>query len=1411
MADDGAIADSATPRPLSWPRWLGRISMRWLLGLAVALILIAGAAALLLESSIGRRFVTDRIENVSPESGLKIRVGRIEGSLFSNAVLRDVRVYDPQGLFLEVPEARLDWQPFDYLWRNRLTIHDLDVDRARWLRMPHLNKTADDKPILPDFDILVERLRIGRLSIAQGIAGPARTATATGRADIRSGTAIVALDARVIDGGSAGAGAGSGDRIKLDLVAVPDAQQFDVDADIVAPRGGVLAALTGIDRGVSGVIRGSGNWANWRGSLLADSEGASLARLTLSARDGRYGASGRVWPGVIAGGALARLSADGVAVDADGRFANRRWDGRFSAVTDAVQFDATGGADLGQNRFSAMRVDGWVRQPKLLLDRLDGQAVQVALLLDGAFAAPRFEYRLTAPWIAYGTTRLTGVEAVGSGLASRNTMQIPLRLRVATVTGIGTLAQGLVRNLSADGVIAWRDGLLSSDGITVRSAGLNGRVVLRADTGSGAATVGFDGALPGFEVAGLGRVDLLANISARRGAGGGAGSGALMIDGTARATMRRLDNEFLRTLTGGLPVVTSGIAIGPDGVVRFSNLRVTSPLLTLTGAGIRRADGTFQLSGRGAHRRYGPVVVSLAGPIDRPRTTVRLANPLPAAQLSDVELQLIPSATGFAFTSTGGSMLGPYQAAGQINLPRGRGAVIDIQRLAVGGTVARGQLVVAQGGLAGQLLVGGGGLDGSIILSVPGGIQRVVARLTARDARFSGPPPISIARGQLSLTMLLDPRGTDVDATFEGTGLRRGTLSIARIAGNARLVDGIGTVRGSMAGARGRDFSARFLVDVARDRYTVRGDGTLARQPIRLTRAAQLRRDGSGWRLDRAELTYAGGRAQLSGLFGGSALEVESDLENIPLSLLELGWPDLGLGGRASGHLVYRDSGSTPSGDAQLRLRGFTRAGLTDNSAPIDIALNAGLTANSAAMRAVVERGGVVIGRIQGRTSPLPAGPDIIARITHAPLLAQLRYSGEAGTLWRLTGIENFTLSGPVTVAADATGTLADPSIRGVVRTSNARFESFVTGTVVTGISANGRFDGSRLQLRNISGQTAGGGTVTGEGDFDLAAARGFAMDMRINAANALLIDRDDLVARVSGLTRLQSDGAGGVISGNLTLDSGRFQLGRATAIDALPVIRVVEVNAPADRPTPRASFAPWRLALNVRGRSRFIVTGLGLDSEWSTNVAVRGDATNFAITGAAQLVRGDYMFAGRRFALESGTIRFTGSTPVDPVLDIVAVDDIAGIDASIRVRGTGLHPEITFASVPALPEDELLSRILFGASITDISVAEAAQLGVALASLRDGGGGLDPINAIRRATGLDRLRILPANSEIGSGTSLAAGKYLTRRVFVEIVTDGQGYSATRVEYQITRWLALLGSISTLGQESINVRVKRDY
>jgi translocation and assembly module TamB len=222
-------------------------------------------------------------------------------------------------------------------------------------------------------------------------------------------------------------------------------------------------------------------------------------------------------------------------------------------------------------------------------------------------------------------------------------------------------------------------------------------------------------------------------------------------------------------------------------------------------------------------------------------------------------------------------------------------------------------------------------------------------------------------------------------------------------------------------------------------------------------------------------------------------------------------------------------------------------------------------------------------------------------------------------------------------------------------------------------------------------------------------------------------------------------------------------------------------------------------------------VTGLGISSRWTTNLQIGGFADAPRFTGRADLVRGDYDFAGRVFRLDRGVIRFQGESPPNPLLDIHAQAAVQGIDASVIVQGTGLKPEIVFASSPPLPQDELLSRILFGTSITNLSAPEALQLASAVAALQSGSGNLDPINALRKAVGLDRLRIVPADVATGQKTAIAAGKYIRRKLFVEVVTDGQGYSATNIEYQMTRWLSILSTISTIGRTSASVRVSKDY
>lgn len=1370
-------------------RWLRRIATA-----LAALVVIVMSALLIVDTDIGHRWVAERIGAIHTGNGLRFTVGRIDGSLYGPAQLKDVRVHDLDGVLVQAPSVSLDWTP--WLWlRNRLDIDTLVIPRAKMFRAPHTRPSAKRGATLPDFDIRIGRLSIDRLVLARPVLGTARVGRVAGRVDIRRGRALVQLGAMV---------AGS-DRLAVRIDAEPSRDRFDVDVRAAGAAGGVLSRSIGVKRALTLDIGGDGSWSRWRGRALGRAGGVRAIDLALAAESGRYTLSGQLTPRGLVGGLARRLASPRVLVNGSGTFAERRLDGMLSLRSPAVVADATGVIDLGASAFRNLRMRTRLLRPAAVIPTMNGAGVELRGVLDGNFATARFDYRLRADRLTIDKTGMTAVRLAGSGRLGQRVLTMPVRFTAAEVTGVGAVAGGILRNFSLDGPLTLRGALLTGDALRLRSDKLAGRIMLAVDFASGRYEVGLNGTLNRLYIKGLGVVDLRSELRVVPGA---TGKGTRIV-GRGAVQVIRLDNGFLRGLTGGLPRIVTGLERTPDGVLHFGDMVLTSPLLTLRGNGLRRRDGTFQIAAAGRHMKYGPVTLRLDGKIDRPTLDLVFARPNDTLGLSQVRAHLDPTVQGFAWQAEGGSRLGPFRAAGAILLlPPGVDDVLQIDRLAVSGTNVSGRLGIVPGGFAGRLGVAGGGLSGELLLQPVGSVQRIEMHLDAANAQLDA---AVLRRGHLDAVMLLDPVGTSIDATATGVGLRQGRLSLARFAGNARLRGGVGEVRGSIAGSRGRAFDIQTVTQVSPDRYVVAAQGTLDRRPLKLLTPAEIVREGDGWRLGSTKLSFAGGEGAVSGRFSDTAMAVEASLTRMPLAILDIGFPRLGLSGTASGTFDYATAaGQAPTGKANLTVRGLSRAGLVLSSRPIDLGLAAALSADRLGVRAVMASGGRTIGRGQALLRPLGTG-DLASRIAAAPLFAQLRYQGPADTLWRLTGVELFDLSGPVAIGADVSGRIGAPVIRGVLQANNARIESANTGTVLTNVQASGRFGGSRLQIDRFAADAGKGGRVTGSGGFDFAAAHGIGIDIRLSADRAVMINRDDIGATVTGPLTFTSDGSGGRIAGELVLNRSRYRLGQATAASAVPRLNIREINLPDGGEEDEIPVAPWTLAIKAKAADKVIVSGLGLSSEWSADLAIAGQPANPAINGQATLVRGDYEFAGRKFGLTRGVIRFAGEVPANPALDIEANADSTGLSASIRVTGTALKPEIGFSSVPALPEDELLSRLLFGTSITRLSAPEALQLAAAVAALQDGGNGLNPINAVRRAAGLDRLRILPADPQTGQGTSIAAGKFVTRRLYAEIVTDGQGYSATQVEFQVTRWLSLLSSISTLGRQSANVRVSKDY
>jgi translocation and assembly module TamB len=536
------------------------------------------------------------------------------------------------------------------------------------------------------------------------------------------------------------------------------------------------------------------------------------------------------------------------------------------------------------------------------------------------------------------------------------------------------------------------------------------------------------------------------------------------------------------------------------------------------------------------------------------------------------------------------------------------------------------------------------------------------------------------------------------------------------------------------------------------------------------------------------------------------------------LSIVNAFAPQLGIGGRATGSLDFAQpaGGTFPRAEARLNIENFTRSSIAIRSQPVNIALAGSLVPEGGRLGAAIRRNGSLIGRLQVRLQPLgPGAGSWQTRLFAAPLAGGIRYNGPADVLMSLSGIAGHHLSGPIALGADFTGQVQAPQFAGIVRANNLTYANDQFGTRINSLALQGRFSASELEIVSLSGR-AGEGTVQGSGRIGLAAAAGFPMDLRFQFANAQLARSDDIGATVSGEVRVTNSRAeGALIAGDLELPEVRYQIVRQAAAEVRTLAGVRRRGDPiADPAAQQASGVPsdWRLALRVRADNRVFVSGMGIESEWETDLRVGGTTTTPEITGNVELVRGTLSVAGRRFNLADGRITFTGQRPPNPQIDIRAVADIDDVEVTINVGGSAANPQISFASSPGLPQDEIVSRILFGSSVTEISALQAVQVAASLNSLRGGGGGLNPLGQLRSATGIDRLRILGADDTTGRGTAIAAGMYLSDDIYIEIITDARGFTATQLEIALSRSLSVLSQFGSGNTgTNVNVRYSKDY
>ena len=599
------------------------------LGILAAVLVLLGVVLLGINTDPGRKFVAHQIEGLEFETGMAIGIGGIEGSLFGEMRIEQLTIADPEGVFARVPELVVDWHPFAFL-SGRIDIDALTAETVVLERLPQFAEVPpNDDPLLPDYTIDIDRLEVGRLVLEAPVSGTRRVATMAGEVLVEEGRAKVQLDGGTVPGADGTAG---GDRFALLLDAVPDDNILDLDLDLRAPEGGVVATMAGLSDPLVVTLSGEGDWAKWDGTLDAKLGGDDLADVKLRARDGRFAITGPVYLGGLAPLATADLLGAQTNVDIAALIEGSRADIEGRVFSDAFTVNANGAVDLGESTFDTFKAAFVLLQPSAIAPGLSGRGLRAGLTLDGAFASPQVAYDIAADRLLMNDIGVQDLRAQGEARVDSGAIFIPVAATASRITGLDTVAGGQLAQVRLDGDVAIEGTRILSDNMRIRSSRIDAEVLLLADTATGLYTGAIDGRIDDYRLESVGIFNIETDVDLKTQPDGG-----YALAGRVGARSTRLLNDSAREYLGGNLAASADIVYGSDGVARFRNVRMTAPLLRVTdGRGSYSADGRIDIVASAVSTDYGPIGLQLAGTVSSPRAVIKAARPGLGVGLADL-------------------------------------------------------------------------------------------------------------------------------------------------------------------------------------------------------------------------------------------------------------------------------------------------------------------------------------------------------------------------------------------------------------------------------------------------------------------------------------------------------------------------------------------------------------------------------------------------------------------------------------------------------------------------------------------------------------------------------------------------------------------------------------------------------
>ncbi|THK35126.1 translocation/assembly module TamB [Ensifer sp. MPMI2T] len=971
--------------------------------------------------------------------------------------------------------------------------------------------------------------------------------------------------------------------------------------------------------------------------------------------------------------------------------------------------------------------------------------------------------------------------------------------------------------------LAWNGASIAS----VRSAG----IVAQDVTAKGTITVA-EGEVR-FDPLTIESGDFRGNVTGRLNRANASAAADFKLFAEPRLLPRNLATKFDRTIA-----LSGKVETGEGGSVRLSELELTSGTVDALGSATI-AEGALTAAIEGTLPNLGKLLADAEGnaafsaDISGPLNELGIKAEMTSSGAMLAGRSLTDLAINADVTAKPGSPQAKLTATGALG-----GQAIDV-RTDVVSENGRTSIPTLQATIGDNRLTGALNLtpdfkpDGAIDFTLPDlGLLAAMAGQTA-SGDLAGSATVRTVNGI-----------TSVSVKASGSGIKRDALTIAKPVADISIADVAAlAIRGSVKAesiAQGQNrlsglnlaFEQQgdrtgFSIDATYDGGPLAAKGDLFRGggrtevrlasfsatpkriPLKLAKPTVVAMEDTIVRLKDLVIQASKGTITVTGT-AGEKLDLSARLNAMPAALINSFAPTVGAEGTVAGTVDIDGTPAAPVVVYDLRWSGASVAQVRSAGVgAVDITAKGRLVDNRVTLDTV----------LSGASGLSIRGGGTVELGGNMPL--SMKFSGNVpfALLANIMAENGFTLTGSATVDLTLSGSAKAPQISGTIRTAGGRLVDVRRNLAFNDLAANVTLDGRQATISRLSANLATGGSIEASGTVGIAAGSGFPADLRIRLNNATYVDGTLFTANLAGDLTLRGPlVATPVLGGRLTIRRAAITIPEKLPT-SLSEIDIKHRNAPARvqqmarnlrRDTSAGAGVQARgvvaFDLVVSAPGQFFVRGRGIDAELGGELTIRGTAVQPIVSGGFDMRRGRLEILGKRLTFTRGQIGFGGD--LIPTLDLDATSSAGSTTITVNVSGLANNPQVTFSSSPALPQDEILARLIFNRSLSNLSAFQIAQLASAVSQLA-GGGSTSVLDGLRNKLGVDDLDITTDES---GGAQVRAGKYLNDRTYLELQQGSDSSSSKAViNLDVGRGVKLKGEAAGDGSAAGGIFFEREY